>query len=313
MEYRRKTKGRRPKRRIRANRGSGSGGSILITLLLIAGIVYIIVTSNAGEWVAREVMAPLFSAVSRLGEKDKSGDDEPKATYEPRQEGINLSQSDNTETQSAKAVLPAMRCYMLQMGVFSSRENASKEAERLKKLGAAGYIISDASTGETRYRVMASGYETEQSAKSVKDRLTKEGVETALYTISTPEASFKVTAEKETVELICSAFDAFSQAEKALCEGVIEYDKNSMSVYDGQMLSRGILNGMEEKMSPISQYSNEQGTLGDILKTYSECRDQLLRLCDSSYESRVDFSSAMKYTHLYIADRYAAMMDKLAK
>ena len=113
MEYRRKAKGRRPKRRIRANRGSGSGGSILITLLLIAGIVYIIVTSNAGEWVAREVMAPLFSAVSRLGEKDKSGDDEPKATYEPRQEGINLSQSDNTETQSAKAVLPAMRCYML--------------------------------------------------------------------------------------------------------------------------------------------------------------------------------------------------------
>ena len=49
MEYRRKAKGRRPKRRIRANRGSGSGGSILITLLLIAGIVYIIVTSNAGE------------------------------------------------------------------------------------------------------------------------------------------------------------------------------------------------------------------------------------------------------------------------
>ena len=299
MEYRRKAKGRRPKRRIRANRGSGSGGSILITLLLIAGIVYIIVTSNAGEWVAREVMAPLFSAVSRLGEKDKSGDDEPKATYEPRQEGINLSQSDNTETQSAKAVLPAMRCYMLQMGVFSSRENASKEAERLKKLGAAGYIISEAST--------------EQSAKSVKDRLTKEGVETALYTVSTPEANFKVTAEKETVELICSAFDVFSQAEKALCEGVIEYDKNSMSVYDGQMLSRGILNGMEEKMAPISQYSNEQGTLGDILKTYSECRDQLLRLCDSSYESRVDFSSAMKYTHLYIAARYAAMMDKLAK
>ena len=80
MEYRRKTKGRRPKRRIRANRGSGSGGSILITLLLIAGIVYIIVTSNAGEWVAREVMAPLFSAVYRWGEKDKSGDDEPKAT-----------------------------------------------------------------------------------------------------------------------------------------------------------------------------------------------------------------------------------------
>ena len=124
-------------------------------------------------------------AVSRLGEKDKSGDDEPKATYEPRQEGINLSQSDNTETQSAKAVLPAMRCYMLQMGVFSSRENASKEAERLKKLGAAGYIISDASTGETRYRVMLPDTKRSRARKALRIGLQRKGRDGAVHCFDT--------------------------------------------------------------------------------------------------------------------------------
>ena len=94
------------------------------------------------------------------------------------------------------AVLPALNCYMLQMGVYSSHENAQKEAERLRALGAAGYIFADSSSGETRYRVMASGYDSEQSAKSVKDRLTSEGVEAAMYTLSSPQASFRVTADK---------------------------------------------------------------------------------------------------------------------
>ena len=70
MEYRRrkKTGSMRSRPRSRAQSSSGAGGMI-VSLILIAGIVYIIVTSNAGEWVAREVMAPLFSAVSSIGDK----------------------------------------------------------------------------------------------------------------------------------------------------------------------------------------------------------------------------------------------------
>ena len=154
MEYRRrkKTGSMRSRPRSRAQSSSGAGGMI-VSLILIAGIVYIIVTSNAGEWVAREVMAPLFSAVSSIGDK---ANDAPSGLNNGSTTagGINLSTGESTAAESANAVLPALNCYMLQMGVYSSHENAQKEAERLRALGAAGYIFADSSSGETRYRVI---------------------------------------------------------------------------------------------------------------------------------------------------------------
>ncbi len=315
MEYRRrkKTGSMRSRPRSRAQSSSGAGGMI-VSLILIAGIVYIIVTSNAGEWVAREVMAPLFSAVSSIGDKANDApsglNNSGTATEKPG--GINLSTGESTAAESANAVLPALNCYMLQMGVYSSHENAQKEAERLRALGAAGYIFADSSSGETRYRVMASGYDSEQSAKSVKDRLTSEGVEVAMYTLSSPQASFRVTADKSAIEDICGAFAAFDEAIDCMGQAVIRFDKESLSVADGKLICADILNAFDAKLTPLESFSGADGTLGEILGAYSDCRAQLDTVRGGEYQSIVDFSSAMKYTHLYIASRYAAMVEKLA-
>ncbi len=312
MEYRRrkKTGSMRSRPRSRAQLSSGAGGMI-VSLILIAGIVYIIVTSNAGEWVAREVMAPLFSAVSSIGDK---ANDAPSSLNNSGTTagGINLSTGESTAAESANAVLPALNCYMLQMGVYSSHENAQKEAERLRTLGAAGYIFADSSYGETRYRVMASGYDSEQSAKSVKDRLTSEGVEAAMYTLSSPQASFRVTADKSAIENICGAFAAFDEAIDGMGQAVIRFDKESLSVADGKLICADILNTFDAKLTPLESFSGTDGTLGEILGAYSDCRAQLDTVRGGEYQSIVDFSSAMKYTHLYIASRYAAMVEKLA-
>lgn len=315
MEYRRrkKTGSMRSRPRSRAQSSSGAGGMI-VSLILIAGIVYIIVTSNAGEWVAREVMAPLFSAVSSIGDKanDAPSSLNNSGTTTEKPGGINLSTGESTAAESANAVLPALNCYMLQMGVYSSHENAQKEAERLRALGAAGYIFADSSSGETRYRVMASGYDSEQSAKSVKDRLTSEGVEAAMYTLSSPQASFKVTADKSAIEDVCGAFAAFDEAIGSMGQAVIRFDKESLSVADGKLICADILNTFDAKLTPLESFSGADGTLGEILGAYSDCRAQLDTVRGGEYQSIVDFSSAMKYTHLYIASRYAAMVEKLA-
>lgn len=315
MEYRRRKKSgsMRSRQRSRAQSSSGAGGMI-VSLILIAGIVYIIVTSNAGEWVAREVMAPLFSAVSSIGDKANgapSGLNNSNTTAE-KPGGINLSTGESTAAESANAVLPALNCYMLQMGVYSSYENAKKESDRLRALGAAGYIFADSSSGETRYRVMASGYDSEQNAKSVKDRLTSEGVETAMYTLSSPQASFKVTADKSAIEDVCGAFAAFDEAIDGMGKAAIRFDKESLSVADGKLICADILNTFDAKLTPLESFSGADGTLGEILGAYSDCRAQLDAMCEGEYQSIVDFSSAMKYTHLYIASRYAAMVEKLA-
>ena len=62
----------------------------------------------------------------------------------------------------------------------------------------------------------------------------------------------------------------------------------------------------------LESFSGTDGTLGEILGAYSDCRAQLDTVRGGEYQSIVDFSSAMKYTHLYIASRYAAMVEKLA-
>lgn len=312
MEYRRRKKSGSMRSRPRSRTQSSSGaGGMIVSLILITGIVYIIVTSNAGEWVAREVMAPLFSAVASIGDK---ANDAPTSldNINTTNSGINLSTGESTAAESANAVLPALNCYMLQMGVYSSYENAKKESDRLRALGAAGYIFTDSSSGEARYRVMASGYDSEQSAKSVKDRLTSEGVETAMYTLSSPQASFKVTADKSAIEDICGAFAAFSEAVSAAEQAAIRFDKESLSVADGKRLCMDILNAFDSKLTPLESFSGADGTLGEVLGAYSDCRAQLDAVCGGEYQSIVDFSSAMKYTHLYIASRYAAMVEKLA-
>lgn len=312
MEYRRRKKSGSMRSRPRSRTQSSSGaGGMIVSLILIAGIVYIIVTSNAGEWVAREVMAPLFSAVTSIGDK---ANDAPTSldNINTTNSGINLSTGESTAAESANAELPALNCYMLQMGVYSSYENAKKESDRLRALGAAGYIFTDSSSGEARYRVMASGYDSEQSAKSVKDRLTSEGVETAMYTLSSPQASFKVTADKSAIEDICGAFAAFDEAVDGMGKAVIRFDKESLSVADGKRLCMDILNAFDSKLTPLESFSGADGTLGEILSAYSDCRAQLGTVCEGEYQSIVDFSSAMKYTHLYIASRYAAMVEKLA-
>ena len=196
--------------------------------------------------------------------------------------------------------------------MYSSLDNAQKEAERLSALGAAGYIFADSSSGETRYRVMASGYDSEQSAKSVKDRLTSEGVEAAMYTLSSPQASFKVTADKSAIEDVCGAFAAYYEAIGSMGQAVIRFDKESLSVADGKLICADILNTFDAKLTPLESFSGADGTLGEILGAYSDCRAQLDTVRGGEYQSIVDFSSAMKYTHLYIASRYAAMVEKLA-
>lgn len=304
MEYRRRKKGRST--RSARGRDSAGFGSTIISLILISGIVYIIVTSGAGEWIAREVMAPLFTAAGVGGGDNAADAAEPTAAGDI----INLATAQSA-TQSANAQLDALNCYMLQMGVFSSIENAQKEAERLRALGAAGYILSDTSSGQARYRVMASGYADEQSAKSVKERLAAQGTESAIYALYSPQASFKVTADEDALQGICAAFAAFYEAVDTLGSAAIRFDKEKLDIAQGKELCAQALNTFDAKFAPLAS-APASGTLGQIIAAYNDCRAQLEDIGSSQAQSIVDFSSALKYTHLYIAARYAALVQSIA-
>lgn len=317
MEYRRRRRRARAKYRPRPTKNSngGSVGGAIISLLLIAGIIYVIASSTAGEWVAKNVMAPAISFFTGNGTED-SGDetvDTNNSSEAVTDDATTLDLSQGASTPvSAQLTFPGVTSYMLQMGVFSSEENAKAEAAALQARGAAGYIVEDGSSGETRYRVMASGYEDYDSAESVKDRLVSEGTDCTIYTCETVSAVFKVTAPEESMTGVRAGFDALSAARKSIAQACIDFDKDSMSVTQGKQAAAGILKILETDMEPLSAFAPDGGALSKIIDTYGLIQASLKTLSEAEYESTVDFSAAMKYTYLSITDQYAALTEALA-
>lgn len=317
MEYRRRRRRAKTGYRARSARGSGGGsvGGAIISLLLIAGIIYVIASSTAGEWVAKNVMAPAIAFFTGTKAETDKGEDTNASNTPETENGenttIDLSEGDS-EPVSAQFTFPGVTCYMLQMGAFSSLENAEAEAATLQARGAAGYIMEDASSGETRYRVMAAGYEDYDSAKSVKDRLVGEGTDCTIYTLESVSPVFKVTAPEESMTGVGTGFEAISEARKSLAQAFIDFDKNTMTVAEGKAKAAEILSALEADMEPLTSFAPDGGALSEILDAYAQIKTSLETLANGDYESTVDFSASMKYTYLNITDKYAALTEALA-
>ena len=320
MEYRRKRKTASRSRAstysaARRSASAGGAGRAIVSLLMVGGIVYLVSASAAGTWIAENVMAPMISAFSGNNDADNDGTQDATNTQTPDgslSTSVDLSAGASSQSvTSAQVSLPALDCYMLQMGVYSSKSNAEAQAETLQTQGAGGYILEDASTGETRYRVMASGYEDAESAKSVKNRLVDEGIDCTVYELSTAAATFRVTASEESIPQIEAGFAALEKAQRALSTAAIDFDKNSMSVEEGQSLALEILSTLESDMGGLLSFDGTDGTLSQLLDAYRDAKAALQSLSGGSYDSTVGFSAQLKHTLLYVTHRYALLMDAL--
>ena len=290
-------------------------GRAIVSLLMVGGIVYLVSASAAGTWIAENVMAPMISAFSGNNDADNDGTQDATNTQTPDgslSTSVDLSAGASSQSvTSAQVSLPALDCFMLQMGVYSSKSNAEAQAETLQAQGAGGYILEDASTGETRYRVMASGYEDAESAKSVKNRLVDEGIDCTVYELSTAAATFRVTASEESIPQIEAGFAALEKAQRALSTAAIDFDKNSMGVEEGQSLTLEILSTLESDMGGLLSFDGTDGTLSQLLDAYRDAKAALQSLSGGSYDSTVGFSAQLKHTLLYVTHRYALLMDAL--
>ncbi|MBQ3200892.1 MAG: SPOR domain-containing protein [Clostridia bacterium] len=316
MEYRRK---RKPNRRKSISGRSGAFRSgakqssetarTFLSLLMVGGIVYFVSASAAGTWIAENMIAPMISAVSQ---KHGDGEDSQASDTQSLSAAVDLTANSNANAISAEVSLPALDCYMLQMGVYSSEENAKAQADLLKAQGAGGYIIPDTASGELRYRVMASGYDNAESAKSVKTRLTEEGVDCTVHTLSAAGAAFRVTADETHLAGIESGFGALKAAESALGDAAIRFDKEALPVEEGMLLASSILSSLDADMASLLSLDASDPALSGLLSAYRDTKAALQTLTEGAYENRIAFSSQLKYTHLYSAHRYAQLISSLA-
>jgi hypothetical protein len=300
MEYRRR------RNRRRTNTGSGAGRAVIL-LLLAAAVIYIVSASAAGTWIAENVMAPIFTAIDNIGSK-KNEETSPETT--PAAE-VKIPGSENVSEGSKvkQVVLPGIDSYMLQMGVYSTMENAKTEANELKTRGAGGYIIEDGD----KFRVIASCYKDKESLKTVREQLTAEGLDTASYELHSPETPFEVTANEEQLEKVRTGFKGLSDAQSKLSDFVILFDKEQQTPEQG----RGAVGEILNELKGAGEYLLAQQSDGSVLGMVNECYNKYITALESlestETQSFVEFSSQMKYTHLDITYQYAMLVKEVSE
>ncbi len=302
MEFRR----RRRRRRYAAPEGGGAGKAIL-ALIVIAAVVYLVSASAAGTWVAQNVVAPVFAWVD--GQlKGSPATVTPGANAELPEQTEPINEASG-ETVTADVELPAMECFALQMGVYSTQANADAEAELLQKRGAGGYVMED----EGKYRVLAAAYTKRESLDQVRTQLTADGLDSALYTFLAPMSTLRVTATEAQLARIKDGFAALNSLQTEMAEASLAFDKEQQKPEDGKNKAAALLT--ELKAAKDVFLKGETGS-NPVLLAMEECfskyEDAFTELSNYETESFVDFSSKMKYTHLYIAHAYATLAQQVS-
>ena len=299
MEYARRRKRRR--------RNSSGAGKALGALVMVGLIIYLFTASAAGKWLAEEVMAPAFSALSELPVFNTDGLDRLEQESSANEESLEVSLNGGISSVNEKVELPAISCFALQMGVFSSEENASALSASLKERGAGGYVYDD----QGMYRVLASGYGTETEARTVKERLISEGSDCAVYDISAPAVTFSITAGKDEIQNIKQSFYALNDAQTALCAACIEFDEKSMSPSEGAALVKEIQAKLSSACQELYKYQDASPALSALVQCCDKCTASLSALTETGYTDTTEFSSAMKHSMLEISDAYASMLRSI--
>lgn len=302
MEYKRN---RRRKAARRAASGTGEAGRAFVAICMVAAIVYLVSASAAGTWIAQNVVVPVFSAVERL-KPEKAEEAQPAAETETAA-GMQVALDTSKKAVDADMTLPAVTCYALQMGVYASAENAAAQSAQLKKLGGGGYVLKDAD----RYRVIAAGYAQEADARSVKDRLVEQGVDCALYTFSTDAATYRVSAQETQLEEVRAGFRAIADAQAALTDCVLTFDKGGLGVDEGKTEVARIAQALRTDMALLGSYEGEQATLSSLLSCYNDALAAIEKAAQSDATDTSAFAAELKYAQLNVTDRYAAFMKSL--
>lgn len=274
---------RRPKRR----RSSQRVGRIVIALLLLGLAVYFVTISAAGNWVAQNVVAPLFRAASPA----------PEATDGP---ALVLDEPAKTEQagETQQVSMAAFTAYGLQMGAFSNESNAQNEADNLRARGAGGYVLHEGG----HYRVLASAYETQEQIQKVRDQLKAENIDSGIYKIQTNAITLKITTSSAQLRVFKNAVESMATARKTLYEAFEALDSAAATMEQSIQTIRSLHDDLSSKKDALDEAAKgSQSLVLDALNQwYGFTLQALSALSENTSESALDFSSQMKYTHIAV-------------
>lgn len=162
-------------------------------MVFTAVIACFTLVAFAGDWVAREVLVPLFG----IGEE---------------------KEAKNT------VALESFEIYCAQIGMYTTQEKADIAAESARKRGGAGFVAEDG-----YYRVIASAYKTEDEALSVVEKLGEQGYAASVYTIKAEETACCICKDRKQREDLQERLSFFPWLCRRLAELSLSLDREEIT------------------------------------------------------------------------------------
>lgn len=301
MEYRRRRKKRRSNYRytsanpsVKQSRGSGLFSALLI-LALTGGIIYMLLATSVGTWLAKNVFMPIFS-------KDK-------ADAQTSPPSVSASEAPPAEKQQTEDVnFSGLELYMLQMGIYSSGEYSSGLVSSLKSLGAAGYEHKDA---DGYIHVFAAAYSTEAAAESVCERLREQNYECNIEKFSAEAVSMSVTADEIYMEKVKQAVRYSYAVLNDISTEVIEFDKEEHSTDYGLAIANEMLANIKAIRSELSGISESKGIIKKLDNYYMKLSGMLTSFISADTANRVEMSGRLKHLQIDAFVHYIGLLESI--
>lgn len=282
--------------------GSSAGrwGKAILVVIILAAIVYLIVATAAGKWLAENVFSPAMKAMNCASEQTPGTSSSPGTSQAP---------IAGAKTEQIKQT--GFSYFCIQTGAFANADNASAEASAMKLKGGAGYVFDDGS----KKRVLISFYSTADAARTVRDQLkTEQALDTMVFEMKADDLSFKITANDAQISALKDAFTAYTAAQQAAIAANTDCDTNgSIAQATTDKISAAVKSVEDAKSQLVQSWEgNRENAVYKAMTTLLDSvRSDLSDMVQIGSASDTQSKAGIKYACLSIAGEYVIFIKEI--
>lgn len=244
MEYRTNThaRGRSKKRNTAA-----TAIVILISVILIAGIV---VLSPLGDWLMEKVIEPASEALSPKEKKDNE-----IVSALKNQEAATPSPSILPSASPIQNSLNIVETpfYILQMGAFTDVTQTDTHAQKIRSMGAAGFVYQDGAI----YRVFAAAYRDAESLEKVQGQVRTDGFEATPYITDQNSVHITLKGDENAVKALEEAIELMNKIPIELSSLSLAFDKEEIDETELESSLKSLQKDLEQAKAALQRINQD--------------------------------------------------------
>ena len=272
--------------------------TIILCLCIVAAAIWAATSDSAGGYISEKFFKPLFSKTENLTSA-------PAASSTPAV-SENISNS-NAGMITVQLDYSARTIYAIQIGAFSSYENAKAGAKDAIVYGAAGYII----TKDGFHKLYTSAYTNEGDAQSKKTQLLAQGIDACMARIEIDGVQLNITATQDQIDTISSAHNTWINSGISLFELSDKLEKKQVNTAKAITTAKSIHAEIQTDLIELNKYKDMNNVTQNLYEQLELCDTQLSSFLSASL-SDAEVSSSIKYLMMDFIYRFGQYANEIS-